>query len=185
MIDGLLKVIQGWVKVKGGTDGEIIGNVGDRLKVTGDGEFNSRPPTFQGNIYHEDMGPSTGGVSRGTAVGSTWVTVYSYSGDGIFYGFFLTMENNSNVFYRLTVDGVDLLNGSTGLSSNDMKSSTLYHLKGVNSYRFNGLHFNGDTFYCDYGQVAGIKFNSSVAVRVRRSINNTDFYAGLATIVKF
>ena len=32
-LNSVLKVVQGWVKLKGGTDGTFIGNDGDRLKV--------------------------------------------------------------------------------------------------------------------------------------------------------
>jgi hypothetical protein len=39
MIDSVLKVVQGWVKLKGNTDGTKIGNVGDSLKVNS--TFNS------------------------------------------------------------------------------------------------------------------------------------------------
>ena len=34
MITGILRQVQGWVKLRGGTDGTMIGNVSDRLKVT-------------------------------------------------------------------------------------------------------------------------------------------------------
>ena len=33
MLGSILKVVQGWVKIKGNTDGSFIGNVGDRLKT--------------------------------------------------------------------------------------------------------------------------------------------------------
>ena len=32
-IQSILKIVQGWVKLKGDTDGTFVGNVGDRLKV--------------------------------------------------------------------------------------------------------------------------------------------------------
>lgn len=34
MVDSVLKIIQGWVKIKGGTDGTFIGNSSDSLKTT-------------------------------------------------------------------------------------------------------------------------------------------------------
>lgn len=36
MIKGILRQIQGWIKIKGGTDGTFIGNSGDKLKVNDD-----------------------------------------------------------------------------------------------------------------------------------------------------
>jgi len=49
MIESILKVVQGWVKIKGGTDGTFIGNVGDRLKTDHTVTVNTFNKDFFGN----------------------------------------------------------------------------------------------------------------------------------------
>jgi hypothetical protein len=56
MIDSILKVVQGWVKIKGGTDGTMTGNVGDRLKVDASLSYSPSSPlldAFQRNRVSE------------------------------------------------------------------------------------------------------------------------------------
>lgn len=54
MINSVLKIIQGWVKLRGNTDNTFIGNTGDRLKVDGSGVTMSIAPAD--NAFIDSVG---------------------------------------------------------------------------------------------------------------------------------
>lgn len=82
MIDSVLKVVQGWVKLKGNTDGTKIGNVGDSLKVNS--TFNSNYITPFGvlksdsstsvfeSVFNYDKQPLTWDEVVATGGTNTW-----------------------------------------------------------------------------------------------------------------
>lgn len=84
MINSVLKVVQGWVKIKGATDGTNIGNVGDSLKVSS--SFNSNYITPFGvlksdqstsvfeSVFNFDKQPLTWDEVVATGGTNTWST---------------------------------------------------------------------------------------------------------------
>jgi hypothetical protein len=93
--------------LRGGTDETDIGNIGDRLKVTGDNAGASGTPgcpVFSFKLRHifDDAG---------TALTTTYATVYTYTGSGKLIGFVL--ENDAtgsiDVVTKLTIDGSDVV----------------------------------------------------------------------------
>jgi len=58
---GILRQVQGWVKLKGDSDGTKIGNIGDKLKVTND----------EGDSFHLFSESTIGGNSSGNVIDFT------------------------------------------------------------------------------------------------------------------
>lgn len=96
------------VKLKGGTDATIIGNVGDRLKTdnTISGITGSITASFSSKMRVDTV---TTPVILTTG---SFVTCYSYSGSGNILGFSAEF-NNSNIVPRFTVDGENIFTGAT------------------------------------------------------------------------
>lgn len=88
-------------RLRGNTDSALIGNIDDRLKVTNIGAGNPQGPVSTSK-YRIDSGGPIG------SIGTTYVTVYTYSGTGLFYGFYLDF-NDKDVEIKLTIDGEQIL----------------------------------------------------------------------------
>lgn len=113
--------------LKGATDNTLIGNSTDRLKVdTG----NFLPPA----LSYDDMNVANGGIARQTAVttGST-VTLYSYSGTGVIFGFILNLQaltGGTGWQIDLLLDGTHVF-GATGINTIDLNSNTIYDIGSI------------------------------------------------------
>jgi len=126
MYQGLLRVIRGLVKLKGNTDGTLIGNVGDRLKV--DAIFNSATtttPSWSKKLRYDDMSA----VARNTSIApsTNWTTIYSYSGSGFIAGMLINVETFNGWEFRLRVDA----NTIFSLSDHEITSDTIYDLDDI------------------------------------------------------
>lgn len=150
-------------------------------------------PSWSGSrLCYEDMGTSSGGVSRNTSIGnSSWVRLYSYQGSGQLTNIQMVLEDIDEWYIRLVVDSNELF-GTSGISTEDMDSDSKYALEFGSQNEFASL-FAGinlglgkdDTFF--WGGPLGypVQFNSSVEVYVKRTDNSSKkFRAGLVVINK-
>ena len=101
----------------GNTDGTLVGNVGDRLKVdTIISPSSGTVPTVSSKLRYLDMNVANGGVARETSVtNAAFVTVFSYSGTGILMGFLINFEEKDKWNVRLIVDGEEIFNPTSGI----------------------------------------------------------------------
>lgn len=142
--------------------------------------------TLNSKLRYDDMNASTGGIARGTAVGTSWTAIYSYTGTGIVHGFVANLETKDKWRIRFIVDGEEVF-GSDGIYSNDFVTDSLYDLDnpalegysglGINYGEHDKLIYNGPNQY-------GTRFNSSVQILVRRDDGTKKFLAGLMVISK-
>lgn len=82
-----------------GSDGTKIGNVGDRLKVTGDGSVTKFSNTYRSYIENTDITLNS--------VSGSYTTLYTRSGTGKFIGCSLRFSDKK-VLVRIAIDGVNL-----------------------------------------------------------------------------
>ena len=94
----ILKVIQGWVKLKGDTDGTKIGNIGDSLKVT------SSSPIEPGNFL--TFKSSTEVTLAGAP---SWTVLHSVTGEGYLVAATL-VSDSTDMEFRILVDGNVIFN---------------------------------------------------------------------------
>lgn len=130
-----------------------------------------------GRLY-EDMNASTGGVNRGTNVGTSYTTVYSFSGSGLFYGFLLTLQDDVDEhIYRLRFDGTTCFE----IDGEDLDSISRYNIDRISDQLYEGLGITviNNTFQF-VAQLQPIIFLTSVDIAVRRNQSGSgDFRAGL------
>ena len=169
-------------KVEGATDNSEIGNVDDALKVHIDNNDEiccDDDGDDASNLRYEDIGPSTGGLARGTAVGGTFTTLYNVSGSGNFFGFLLNLENVDDWVLRLIIDGTDVFNGSSGLDLDDVKNNydyeatndaPLFHL-GLGRIKNNVFRYEGRN---------GIPLRYSSSIEIKATGSGKKFEYGLA-----
>ena len=87
-------------RILGDTDETLIGNVGDRLKVTNQGESPGIHVSSQKLRVIFEMNDTT--------VPTAYTTMYSYSGSGLFYAMYLDFNHHS-VETKLTIDGTEVI----------------------------------------------------------------------------
>lgn len=184
MIDSILKIVRGAVQLIGGTDGTIIGNVGDRLKV--DAVSNQ---SWKNTLIYEDM-IANSGVARDTIItDAAWVTVYSYSGAGKLSGFTITLETSELDWQiRLVVDGNEILGGVNGLFSEELEKNDRYGFDADTARNLCtdlGINFRNDAIRFTFPHFP-IGFSSSVSVRIKRVTGaaTKKFKSGLVLIQK-
>jgi len=102
----------GEIELKGNTDGTLIGNIGDRLKITGDGGSAADAPgcpitskKFRVEFDDTDV-----------AITSTFATVFTYSGSGKLFSASIKF-NGEDINLRLKIDGEIIFN----LNAKDVK----------------------------------------------------------------
>lgn len=88
--------------IEGGTDGTEVGNVGDRLKVTG----NPSPSDANGCPTYSNNYKIVSDFTNNN-ISSSNTTVYSYSGTGKFESFHLRF-NTQDMSVILTIDGNEM-----------------------------------------------------------------------------
>ena len=145
MFTGILKRIQGWVKIKGGTDGSFIGNKGDHLKVLSKEE---------GDVVDTDF--SATNVSIGTDT-----ILYQYnSGAGVFYDFTAEFDDN-DITLTINIDGTDIVDD---LNLKDFETI-------LNSGLSDSWKMNSDKIF-SYKPPSPIAFDSSITITASNSGKN-------------
>lgn len=121
MLNSILKVIRGIVKLRGGTDNSLIGNVGDRLKVTDDSGLTFLN-VLSANIYKQNEATiasktetDLSGVTYTVPSGKTFVLTTltgSYDAQSTVYIRLKKQTGGSGAF--ATITRIVLVNGGQG-----------------------------------------------------------------------
>ena len=176
------------VVLKGATDGTLIGNVGDRLKVNA--TFGTitigRPFSFNASLRYEDMNL----IARNSAIlgNGAFTTIYSVTGSGLLNWFLINLESKDHWLVRLVVDGQEIF-GSTGLKSMDMQAGGAYDLDKSNDEESDafGLRWGKNEKLLFSGPMSiPIEFTTSLSIKIARTNGESSkkFKAGLACVVK-
>lgn len=139
-------------------------------------------PALAPDWKYLDMNPTTGGVNRGTNIGSSWRTLFNLSGAGLLFGFLVTVQSGfNNWFIRLIVDGNELFT-TTGLPLEDVEDSDKYGWEKdkEDALNFLGINIIEDTFRWEDRYPTS--FSQSVQILARRTGGSKDFKAGLVKI---
>lgn len=187
----MIGIFTGLIKILGGTDGTVIGNSGDRLKVDTLTTSSGFANTWSSKLRYEDMNAGTGGVARNTGINTDWVQVYSYTGGaGFLGGMILNIETKDKWYIRLQIDGEELF-GASGIFSEDLHNDAVYDVddsgKTLNEMEIElGLMFGShDRFIWTPPNTQVLRFASSVKVYVKRTVADAKrFRAGLMIIQK-
>lgn len=120
-------------------------------------------PVISSKMKHEYA--ASPGSSNST---STYTTVYSYSGTGLFFGFTIDCSSDATNL-KLTIDGNDILAGNFSFS--DIAASfALTSSLPVAGGNFLKRHDTGDV---DFYMPFPIQFTSSVTISIKRSSAGT------------
>jgi hypothetical protein len=137
-----------------------------------------------------DMNGSNGGVARGTTVtNAAWVTIYSYSGTGYVAGCVINLETFTDWEVRILIDGMDILIGSSGISSDDIQDDTIYDLDDITDTHQSALGLSKgshDRIVWTPPLNIPIYFSSTVSIQIKREAGKASkkFQAGLMFISK-
>jgi hypothetical protein len=141
-------------RIEGATDGTMIGNEGDRLKVTaipGVGAISISPKLRA--VYSN---------TEQSITGAAYVSFYSYSGTGYFWAFRVNMDQDGGQI-QLTIDGNVIFTNITSKQLSDLGMGnvieTFHHRAGAGTYYF-------------YLPVP-IAFSSSVTIAAKRDNNGS------------
>jgi hypothetical protein len=135
-------------------------------------------PSIPSSLIYDDMDVASGGVARASSISTTFVTVYSYTGQGMFYGFDIGLAGGlfgGNLWIlQCTVDGNNIF-GANGIATNDIGNNSLYGYA-VGQFPFLGIttQTNNVTFQWPYP----IAFNSSIKIQVKKTTGSAAFNAG-------
>lgn len=176
--------------IEGGTDGTVIGNSSDRLKV--DAAFTSistaMATTLNSKLRYIDMNASNGGVARNTTIGtSSWVDIFSYTGSGVVVTWVANLANGTGWLVRFLVDGEEIF-GSAGILASDVNGASEYRLNtsgtATDDAMF-GMSFSSDDRFLWCGPLQTlVRFSTSVSIKLKRVSSNGTYQAGLIVIQK-
>ncbi len=167
--------------VVGGTDGSVIGNTGDRLRV-------DSTATYPGSKYRIlDMNVANGGVARGTAITSTvtYTTIFNYTGSGQLFNFLVTFEGNlvgADPFnVRVIIDGVTLFE----LNTDDVGTDQIYDLTNAQDESGMGLSLNTNVLRFTSPRSGGLYYASNIQIAIKKAAGGSKlFRAGMVTMTK-
>jgi len=148
--------------------------------ITGGGTL---PSAFSNKLRYVDMNAASGGVARVTAITTTFVTLFYYSGTGLFGGFVLTLDTAPGTWLvELEIDSNPIFNG--GILLSDVDATTVYNFNGAGSWEpdFIGMEFRTETFR--WAPLYPITFGIDVRVKTRKTSGTSNFLAGLAVLTK-
>lgn len=179
-------------QLEGATDGTLIGNVGDSLKVVV-GTFTGNTSFF--NVWSKklrqlDMNASNGGVARGTSItNSSWVDIFSYSGSGFFAGAIINIETFTLWRMRIVIDSQEILLDSNGILSDDIQGDTVYDMDDTSDVTqavigiSKGSH---DRFVYSPPLNFPIYYSTSISIKLKRDTGapSKKFQAGFINLSK-
>lgn len=146
-------------QIEGGTDGTVIGNTGDRLKVDAS-VVSSIPPKISKKLR------SVIDKTSQAITGSSFVTIFTYTGSGDFWSF-IVATNQNGAQLRLEIDGEVILDGAASVT--DIQFS----LPNATSQTFAGGHWcqsfttGGLAFSVPYP----IAYTTNVVLKAKRDNN--------------
>lgn len=169
----------------GATDGTQIGNNGDKMKV--EATFSTGVTTVPGivKLAYDDMNVANGGVARGTAISTTYTTIYNRSGAGYIFGFSVSFEGNiigaDEFILKFTVDSLVVAE----ISSADIGTNALYAAGSDGDALIWGFQTaNNNVMFKTPGQ-GGLKYGSTVQIQIKKaSGSNKQFRAGVIALTK-
>lgn len=143
--------------IRGGTDGTVIGNNTDRLKV--DANFTvlggQLVPTITNKMrVRYSTTPATAGAA--------YSTIYTRSGTGLFFGF-QTDFNSANVFLRLTIDGGQIFE----VTVSDLKLFQFNDTSATRNQAGGWWSTIGNTV--DFSSKFAIPYSTTVTLEMKRS----------------
>lgn len=175
---------QAQVVLMGGTDNTKIGNDGDKLKTTAEVNFpSSQFPSVDYHLRLDDMNATNGGVTRGTSITTSWTTIYSYTGSGHVFSFFINPANSSGYKFRLIIDGYDIF-GANGILNTDADSGSAYDLLDVDV----DIHMASIFVWnnsISWNFPVPISYSSSVVIRMATASGTGTFRSGLIKLTKY
>lgn len=159
-------------QIQGGTDLTIIGNVGDKLKVTTSGDVTSVPYISSKMKVDPRFTPIT------IVSGGGYTTVYTYTGTGYLLGFNLEF-NNTDCIVKLVMDGDTIMDGNSIATLNGLlvtANSTDRRQAGT------GVITSSATI--DFSFRQPIKFNTSFTISAATGATSRTFNQGMIYVVK-
>jgi hypothetical protein len=176
-------------RIEGATDGTLIGNEGDKLKVLSTlVQSTGSVPSVNSKLRYSDMNATEGGVARGTSItNAAWVTVFGYAGKGLLHSFSINLETDSLWLVRFLVDGEEIF-GSNGIATSDMVTLSLYDLNSVSVHLSNvGISIDENKLFvwtCPSGWP--VRYSTSVSILLRRATGaaSKKIQAGIVVLTK-
>lgn len=169
----------------GGTDATPIGNTGDKLKV--DATFSTGATTVPGivKLAYDDMNATTGGVARGTAITTSYTTIYNRSGTGYIFGFSVSFEGNiigaDEFILKFSVDGLTVAEISTA----DVGTNALYAAGSDGDALIWGFQTANNNLMFKAPGNGAVRYGTSVQIQIKKaSGSNKQFRAGVIGLTK-
>lgn len=163
------KLIQGIyptkLKLVGGTDETLIGNVGDALKFDGEITANVTTSEITGNAANVRVDASFQSISLNRA-NEPFTPVYSYTGTGKLYGFLVNF-NSSNIIIKLSVDSNTIL---------ELDCENLNSLVSTGSEKgeFGWLQWEKTKYYIKFKPDYSLGFSSNVVIEAKANSNSNN-----------
>lgn len=186
-------------QIRGSSDGTLIGNSGDKLKVTNTPASGSDIiPSLGTNLYYDDMNTNSGGVARGTLITNSWTKIYDSTlaptagTSGLMTSFILTLEKieddnpAKSWVVRMVVDGVEVF-GSNGILSTDLINKDIYGFivdPNKSIPEWSGFSVRESSLKWEGPINLPIKYSSGVQIYLKKLSDNKVFRAGLVTLTK-
>lgn len=163
--------------------GTEVGTAANPLAVTS--------PVAVGNVsavnkyYIDDMNAANGGVARGSAISTTYVTTYSKSGSGLLFGFSISFEGNllgaDEFIIKLTMDGTIAFE----ISTSDVGTAALFGFGTNGDAQTLGIQVANNNFVFKMPEQAAFRYNSTIAIAIKKVGGSTkQFRAGVVTLTK-
>ena len=165
-------------KIEGASDGTLIGNIGDRLKVTDDGGGSSGTPGAP--CFSDKYRTLFDGASL--TLTTSYQTRYTYSGSGKFVGFILAFSG-SDLVVKLSIDsnvifeinGGDL--GDVQLGNPASSGPNSQPTAGGPSWDTTGKKMS-------FVPTFPIAYDTEVKIEIKRIGNNIDVNRSIVTLTK-
>lgn len=169
----------------GGTDGTLIGNTSDRLKVETTLATNISTTSGINKLYFDDMNASNGGVARDTAITTNYTTIYNRNGSGLVFGFTISFEGNiigADAFIiKFTIDSLVIAE----INTIDIGTNSLYNLGSNGDSNLLSFQVNSNNVLFKSPANSGVRYNSSIKIEIKKdSGSNKKFRAGLISLTK-
>lgn len=169
----------------GGTDGTAIGNSSDKLKVEASVSTTATTVPSISKLYYDDMNAANGGVARGTAVSTSYTTIYNRSGSGHIFGYSVSFEGNivgaDEFILKFTVDSLVVAEISTA----DIGTNAIYAAGSDGDAAIWGFQTANNNVMFKTPGSGGLRYNSTVQIQIKKaSGSNKQFRAGIIALTK-
>lgn len=131
-------------------------------------------PSIGPSIRYRDMKVANGGVARDTIItNAAYVTLFSKSGNGLFFGFACSLEEVQKYELRLVIDGNVIFDGinSGSINTSDLEATGIYGYNDDEARVYVpvlGFHTRKKTIYFSCPSDFPIKYSSSIVISIKR-----------------